>query len=145
MRRTLIVAGGLLAAGAGPARAQAVLAAPPTGPSAPETAAPPTVLAYAEQMPAFPGGEEAFRRYLSAKTRYPPEAERLNLSGTVYVRFVVDEAGRIRDAEVVKGVGAGLDEEALRLVRLMPWWTPGRQHGQPVRVQRTLPISFRLR
>ncbi|UOQ96533.1 energy transducer TonB [Hymenobacter sp. 5317J-9] len=144
MRRTLILAGSLLAAGAGPACAQTVLAGPPTVPPAAE-ATPPAVLAYAELMPAFPGGEEAFRRYLSAKTRYPPEAERLNLSGTVYVRFVVDEEGRIRDVEVVKGIGAGLDEEALRLVRLMPWWTPGRQHGQPVRVQQTLPISFRLR
>lgn len=125
--RNLILASGFLAMATGSAHAQA-----------------PAVLSYAEQMPEFPGGEEAFRRYLGATTRYPAEAERLNLSGTVYVRFVVDEQGRIRDAEVVKGCGVSLDSEALRLVRLMPWWTPGRDQGQPVRVQRTLPISFRL-
>jgi protein TonB len=144
MRRTLmLLAGGLLAA-AVPGRAQTVLATAPV--SLPGAGPPdPAVVNYAEQMPEFPGGDKAFRRYLSTKTRYLPEAERLTLSGTVVVRFVVDEQGRIRDAEVLKGVGAGLDSEALRLVRLMPRWTPGRQHGQPVRAARTLPISFRLR
>ena len=132
---------------AGAANGQSGIVAQATSDSYSENspAASPPVLTYAEQMPEFPGGDKEFHKYLVSKTKYPAEAERLNQSGTVYVRFVVDEEGRIRDAEVVKGCGAGLDDEALRLVRLMPWWTPGRQQGQPVRVQRTLPISFRLR
>jgi protein TonB len=60
------------------------------------------------------------------------------------VSFTVDEAGRLLDAEVVKGVGYGLDEEALRLVRLMPWWTPARRAGQPVRATTSLHIRFEL-
>ena len=147
MFRTLILAGSLLVAASGMARSQTVLTASGAvveqGSSAPPPA--PGVLTYAEEMPVFPGGDEAFHRYLSSKIHYPAEAEHLKLSGTVYVRFVVDEEGRIRDAEVVKGCGHGLDEEALRLARLMPWWTPGREKGKPVRVQRTLPISFRIR
>lgn len=102
------------------------------------------VLFYADEMPAFPGGDAAFHQYLAQKIIYPAEARRRNLSGTVYMRFVVDEQGRITDAEVAKGCGNGFDEEALRLIRLMPWWTPGRQSGRPVRVARALPIIFRI-
>ena len=105
----------------------------------------PEVPTYADEMPAFPGGDVAFHTYLAEKISYPADAQRRNLSGTVYVRFVVDEEGRIRDAEVAKGCGNGFDEEALRLVRLMPWWSPGRMSGQAVRVMRTLPIIFRVR
>lgn len=101
-------------------------------------------LPYADEMPVFTGGDAALHRYLVQKTIYPAEARRRNLSGTVVVRFIVDEQGRITDTEVVKGCGNGFDEEALRLIRLMPWWTPGRQAGQPVRVVRTMPIIFRL-
>ncbi len=104
----------------------------------------PEVLTYADEMPAYPGGDAAMHQFLAKKINYPAEANQQNLSGTVYVRFVVDEQGRIRDAEVAKGCGHGFDEEALRVVRLMPWWTAGRVAGQPVRVQRTLPIIFRL-
>jgi TonB family protein len=101
-------------------------------------------LPYADEMPEFVGGDLALHQYLVQKTIYPAEAKRRNRSGTVVVRFVVDEQGRITDAEVAKGCGEGFDEEALRLIRLMPWWKPGRQAGQPVRVVRTMPIIFRL-
>ena len=107
-------------------------------------AAAPEVLSYADVMPAFTGGDAALHQYLASKINYPPDANQRNLSGTVYVRFVVDEQGRVRDAEVAKGCGHGFDEEALRVVRLMPWWVPGRMGGQPVRVMKTLPIIFRL-
>ena len=145
MFRSLILTGSLLVIGSGLIRAQTVSVASGAMVEQGSTTLPsaPVVLTYAEEMPVFPGGDEAFYRYLKAKIHCP--AEHLNLSGTVYVRFVVDEEGRIRDAQVVKGCGHGLDEEALRLVRLMPWWTPGREQGKPVRVQRTMPISFRLR
>ena len=146
MFRSFVLAGGLLVAVSELVPAQTVSMAPMAGAEyrGSSTSAP-AVLSYAEKMPVFPGGDEAFYRYLVTKINYPAEAQRLKLSGTVYVQFVVDEEGRIRDAAVVKGCGHGLDEEALRLVRLMPWWTPGRDRGQPVWVLRTLPISFRLR
>ncbi|GAC1369572.1 MAG: hypothetical protein NVS3B25_02980 [Hymenobacter sp.] len=105
---------------------------------------PAEALAYADELPTFVGGEAALHRYLTQKTVYPADARLHNISGTVVVRFVVDEVGRVVDAEVVRGCGHGLDEEALRLTRLMPWWTPGRMAGRPVRVWRALPISFRL-
>lgn len=112
--------------------------------TAPEVVANAEVLAYAEEMPTFPGGDVALHAFLAKKINYPAEARRLNLTGTVVVRFVVEELGRVIDAEVVRGSGHGFDEEALRLVRIMPWWTPGKIAGRPVRVRRAMPIIFRL-
>ncbi len=100
------------------------------------------MLAYADEMPAYPGGEAALHRYLTQKTVYPAAAYQRGLSGTVVLQFVVDEQGRLLDPVVVKSTNAEFNAEALRLVRLMPWWTPGRQQGQPVRVRSTLPIQF---
>lgn len=80
--------------------------------------------------------------FLKAKVNYPEEALQHHISGKVHISFVVDEEGRIRDPKVVRGLGAGLDEEALRLVRIMPWWNPGRINGNAVRVAYTLPIVF---
>lgn len=105
----------------------------------------PAVLNYSEVLPQFPGGEAAYRAYVRQNAHFPEEAQNKKASGTVYVGFVVDEQGRIVDAEVVKGVGFGLDQEALRLIRLMPWWTPGTMAGKPVRVSRTLGIPFVFR
>jgi len=96
----------------------------------------------ADDQPAFPGGVEAYRTFLQKNVQYPEAAKARNMSGDVFVSFTVDEAGRLLDAEVIKGVGYGLDEEALRLVRLMPWWTPAHLAGQPVRVPATLRIRF---
>ena len=96
----------------------------------------------ADEQPTFPGGAAAYRNFLQQNVRYPEAAKANNVSGDVFVSFVVDEQGRLLDAEVIKGVGYGLDEEALRLVRLMPWWTPARQDGKPVRVPSTLRIRF---
>ncbi|RPD45042.1 energy transducer TonB [Hymenobacter sediminis] len=113
-------------------------------PAAQASATPtPAVYHIAEVMPAFPGGAEAFQKFMRKELRYPDEALQRHVSGKVYVRFLVTEEGRIRDAEIVKGLGAGLDEEALRLVRIMPWWSPGQNAGQPVRVLYTMPIVFR--
>ncbi|WP_185816923.1 energy transducer TonB [Hymenobacter metallilatus] len=115
-----------------------------TAVAAPQAAASsPTLYHTADEMPAFPGGSEAFQKFLRKELRYPDEALRRGVSGRVFVRFVITDEGRIRDAEVVKGLGSGLDEEALRLVRIMPWWTPGRVGGQPVWMSYTLPIIFR--
>lgn len=136
---------GLIAAGASMARAQtaSVLAPAQTdGSTAPGPAAP-TIYFTAEEMPAFPGGDAALVKFLSSKVQYPAAALDRSLSGKVHVTFTVDPAGHLHDPRVVRGLGSGLDEEALRLVRLMPWWTPGRVHGQPVWVSVTMPIVFR--
>lgn len=97
----------------------------------------------ADEMPGFPGGDAAFAKFLRAKINYPTTALNHGASGKVHVSFVVDEQGHILDPKVVKGLGFGLDEEALRLVRIMPWWNPGRIGGHPVKVAYTLPIVFR--
>lgn len=80
-----------------------------------------SLLNLAAEQPAHPGGVDAYRTYLLQNVRYPEAAKVKNVSGDVFVRFVVDEAGRILDAKAAKVIGAGCDEEALRLVRLMPW------------------------
>lgn len=132
----LLLTGCTLAALVG--RAQTFQANEPLG----SGVASPTVLNYAEQMPAFPGGEVALHRYLATQTKYPAEALRRGVSGQVVVQFVVDEQGRVLEPRVVKSTDVDFNAEALRLVWLMPWWTPGRQQQQAVRVRCTLPISF---
>lgn len=92
--------------------------------------------------PQFKGGEEALTSYMTKNMRYPEAAKFQHITGKVYVRFVVSAEGRITDATVARGRGHGLDEEALRLVWLMPPWQPGRQQGHPVRVSCTIPIEF---
>jgi len=101
---------------------------------------------YAEPpMPAaFPGGMPALGAYIGANMRFPEKARLNNVTGRVLVQFILGKDGRVQDAHVVSGPGAGLNEEAHRLVWLMPPWEPGRlADGQPVRVNCTLPINFR--
>lgn len=111
--------------------------------ASPASATAPTIYFAADELPTFPGGDAAMLKFLSSRLNYPAAALDRNLSGKVYLTFVVDPEGRLHDPHVVRGLGAGLDEEALRLVRLMPWWTPGKIHGQPVWVSVTMPIAFR--
>jgi protein TonB len=110
---------------------------------APEVPAAIKVYDFADELPAFPGGPAAFAQYMRRTLQYPDAALAASISGKVYVRFTVSEDGRLLDPEVIKGIGYGLDQEALRLVRLMPWWTPGKVSGQPVRVRYVLPLVFR--
>lgn len=100
---------------------------------------------WVEVMPAFPGGEEAMFKYLSGNIRYPAEARESNLSGTVYISFVVDKNGEIGNIKTERGIGAGCEEEAIRVIKKMPVWSPGKQNGQAVNVQYMLPVSFRLK
>ena len=97
-----------------------------------------------EKMPEFAGGTEALMRYLRNHLRYPSEALRAQTEGRVYVSFVVQADGSIADISVPKGLGYGLDEEAQRVVRQMPAWTPGQQSHHAVPVRFTLPITFRI-
>lgn len=95
-----------------------------------------------EVLPRFTGGDQAFSAYLSKHIRYPQQALQRRISGRVFVSFVLNAQGKVQDAHVVKGPGNGLDDEALRLVWMMPPWEPGRVNGQAVRVACTVPISF---
>jgi protein TonB len=79
---------------------------------------------------------------MNQNLQYPEEAQKQNLTGTVLVSFFVEEDGTPSDVQVLQGIGAGCDEEAVRVVKLLTDWLPGRQKGRPVRVQVQLPISF---
>ncbi|HNW76320.1 MAG TPA: TonB family protein [Bacteroidales bacterium] len=97
-----------------------------------------------EEQPGYPGGEEGRMKYLKENIRYPEEAKELGIQGRVFVTFVVEVDGSITDVRVLRGIGGGCDEEAVRVVRGMPKWVPGKQRGVPVRVQFNLPIRFTL-
>ena len=86
----------------------------------------------------------ALNQYLGKNIRYPAAAQRANVSGRVFVSFVVNTDGSIQDVTVLKGLGFGTDEEAVRVVKGMPKWRPGKQSGRPVRVKYNLPINFQL-
>ncbi|MGH2642411.1 MAG: TonB family protein [Chitinophagaceae bacterium] len=102
-------------------------------------------VAFVEQMPSFPGGEDALVKYFSDHVKYPQEAHKEGLQGTVIVSFVVDKDGNLSDVHVINAeIGGGLEEEAVRLVKAMPKWIPGRQNGEAVAVPYTLPIRFVL-
>ncbi len=101
-------------------------------------------LLFAEQQPEFIGGNEAFASFLQKNLRYPRAAAQAGVQGKVFVEFTVGTDGRIERAKTIKGIGFGCDEEALRVIGLMPKWMPGKQSGRPVRVRFTLPIAFQL-
>lgn len=103
-----------------------------------------TVRDVVEQMPSFPGGKEAMMSYVSRSIKYPTVAEENGTQGLVIVSFVVEKDGSISGAKVIRSVDPSLDKEALRIIRSMPRWTPGKQDGKPVRVKYTVPVSFRL-
>ena len=97
-----------------------------------------------EDMPEFPGGELALRKYIANAIKYPVIAQENGIQGKVYVTFVVDKDGGISDARIARGVDPSLDKEALRVVNTLPKWKPGMQRGKPVRVSYTVPINFVL-
>lgn len=97
-----------------------------------------------EQMPSFPGGISGLRTYLNQNIRYPAEAQENCVQGRVVVSFVVGKDGHISDVTVLRSVDPSLDKEAIRVVRNMPRWTPGKQGGEPVKVRYNVPVSFRL-
>ncbi|HNU77152.1 MAG TPA: M56 family metallopeptidase [Prolixibacteraceae bacterium] len=97
-----------------------------------------------EEMPEYPGGEAALRKFISEKILYPVIAQENGIQGKVYVSFVVSADGSVRNARIARGVDPVLDKEALRVVNSMPRWTPGKQRGKAVNVSYTVPISFVL-
>ena len=97
-----------------------------------------------EQMPSFPGGPAALMKYLSENIKYPVVAQENGVQGRVVVSFVVERDGSITDVKVARSVDPSLDREAMRVVRSMPHWIPGKQNGSAVRVKYNVPVSFRL-
>lgn len=103
-----------------------------------------SVFTFVEQMPEFPGGEKELLNYLKENLKYPDEALEEERQGKVYVKFVVDENGDIKNATSVRPIGYGMDEEAVRVVESMPQWKPGKQNGKAVKVYFQLPILFSI-
>jgi protein TonB len=97
-----------------------------------------------EEMPVYPGGDEARIKFLAENIVYPIEAKEKGIQGTVYVTFVIDETGKVTDVNVLRGIGGGCDEETVRVVKLMSNWIPGKQSGKNVRVQFNMPLKFTL-
>jgi TonB family protein len=97
-----------------------------------------------EKQPAYPGGDEARIAFLGQNIRYPEQAKKNGVQGKVFVTFVVETDGSISNVKVLRGIGGGCDEEAVRVIKMMPKWSPGLQEGKAVRVQFNLPIKFTL-
>ncbi|MCL2028056.1 MAG: TonB family protein [Bacteroidales bacterium] len=97
-----------------------------------------------EDAPGYPGGEEERMRFLRDNIRYPAIARESGIQGTIFITFVVERDGSITDVKIVRGIGGGCDEEAIRVVQNMPRWVPGKQRGRAVRVQFMMPIRFTL-
>ena len=97
-----------------------------------------------EQMPVFPGGDLGLMKFIQKTTKYPPIAKENDITGKVYVTYVVNKKGKVTSVKVVRGVDKYLDAEAVRVVKLLPYTTAGKQRGKPVNVQYTIPINFTL-
>ena len=102
------------------------------------------VFTIVEQMPSFPGGDQKMYQYLGNNIKYPQVARETGIQGRVFVNFVVEPDGSVSNVKVLRGIGGGCDEEAMRVVKSMPKWTPGKQRGKAVRVSYTLPVVFKL-
>ena len=102
------------------------------------------IYTYVGQMPEFPGGDAALIRFLSKHIRYPQVAQKMGVEGKVFLQFVVARDGSITDVQVVKGISKECDEEAVRVVKAMPLWKPGKQNGMPVAVRFTFPVFFKM-
>ena len=97
-----------------------------------------------ENMPEFPGGDLGLMKYIQRNVRYPAIAKEYNITGKVYVSFIVDKSGVVTNVKIVRGVDKNLDAEALRVVKSLPKYKPGKQRGKAVRVMFTIPINFTL-
>ena len=97
-----------------------------------------------ENMPEFPGGDLGLMKYIQKNVRYPAIAKEYNITGKVYISFIVDKQGSVTNVKVVRGVDKNLDEEAVRVVKSLPKYKPGKQRGKPVRVMFKSPINFTL-
>jgi protein TonB len=97
-----------------------------------------------ENMPIFPGGDLGLMKYIQKHVKYPAIAKEYNITGKVYVSFIVDKSGSVTNVKIVRGVDKNLDAEAMRVVKSLPKYKPGKQRGKAVRVMFTIPINFTL-
>ncbi len=97
-----------------------------------------------EEMPDFPGGTQKLADYLAKNIKYPQMARESGIQGRVFISFVVEPDGSVSNINVMRSLGGGCDEEAVRVVKSMPKWKPGKQRGKPVRVSYILPVNFKL-
>jgi len=97
-----------------------------------------------EQMPTYPGGMQAFYKVFSKKLKYPSQAKRMSIEGRVIISFIIGKDGAISNIKLLRGIGAGCDEEAIRILKKTAKWNPGKQRGKTVNVQMTIPINFKL-
>ena len=97
-----------------------------------------------EEMPSFPGGEQKLLEYVAKNVKYPQIARESGIKGRVFISFVVEPDGSVSNVKVLRGIGGGCDEEAMRVVKSMPKWKPGKQRGKAVRVSYMLPVNFQL-
>lgn len=103
------------------------------------------VRSFAEVMPSYDGGMEKFYKFIGKNVRYPKQAKRMGVEGRVVVQFIVEKDGSLTDIRVLKGIGAGCDEEAIRVMKLVPNFIPGKQGDVRVKVQMAIPINFTLK
>ncbi len=111
---------------------------------APEEEVADQIFSVVEDQPEPAGGYPAFYKFIQKNMDYPAQARRMGVEGKVYVQFVVDKDGSINEVKAIKGIGAGCDEEAVRVVKSAPKWKPGKQRGRAVKVRMVVPITFKL-
>jgi protein TonB len=111
---------------------------------APEEEVVDEIFTIVEDQPTPNGGMSAFYQFVQKKLKYPAQARRMGIEGKVFVQFVVDKDGSLTEVQAVKGIGAGCDEEAERVIKSAPKWNPGKQRGRAVKVRMILPITFKL-
>lgn len=104
----------------------------------------PEILVAVEDMPEFPGGNDSMKKFIKANLVYPDSAIKNKIEGKVIIEFLVDETGKVSSPRVLKGIGSGCDEEALRIVNKMPNWKPGKLRNKPVKVRYVIPVIFSL-
>lgn len=120
------------------------VAAPPPPPPVIEEEKPEEPVRFVQQMPQFPDGDAALLKWLATNIKYPNIAKENGIQGRVIAEFVVSKTGDISNVKIVRGIGGGCDEEAIRVIKEMPRWKPGKNNGREVPVTFTLPISFKL-
>jgi len=97
-----------------------------------------------EQMPEFSGGIDAWNNFLKNQIEYPAQARRMGVEGRVFVSFIVQADGELTDIKIVRGIGAGCDEEALRVLKESPYWNPGEQRGKKVPTRMSVSLTFKI-
>jgi protein TonB len=103
-----------------------------------------SVHTFIKEMPEFPGGDKALYSFIAKEINYPLLAKKQGIDGKIYVQFVITKDGNVTNVRIAKGIGSGCDQEAVRVIKLLPPWIPGKINGIPVNVLLTFPIVFKL-